>query len=51
MKWQIPQSVQKSSAYNNLLKLQTNIMQVAIEKRHDFLDRYFYQFKKRRVNN
>lgn len=51
MKWQIPKSVQMSPAYYDLLKLQSNIAQAAgektaIEKRHDFLDKYFYHFKK-----
>jgi hypothetical protein len=52
MKWQIPKSVQMHSAYYDLLKIQTNIAQAAgektaIEKRHDFLDKYFYHFKKK----
>ncbi|HZX48541.1 MAG: hypothetical protein A2Z47_05855 [Thermodesulfovibrio sp. RBG_19FT_COMBO_42_12] len=51
MKWQIPKSVQMSPAYYDLLKLQTNIAQAAgektaIEKRHAFIDKYFYHYKK-----
>ena len=51
IKWQIPKGVKMSPAYYDLLQFQTNITQAAgektaIEKRHDFIDRYFYHYKK-----
>jgi len=50
LKWQLPLGVQMHPAYHELLKFQTNITQAAgeksaIERRHDFLDKYFYYYK------
>jgi hypothetical protein len=50
LRWQIPKGVGMDSAYYDLLKFQTNITQAAgektaIQKRHDFLNRYFYFYK------
>jgi hypothetical protein len=47
LRWQIPKGVEMDSAYYDLLKFQTNITQAAgektaIQKRHDFLNEYFY---------
>ena len=51
LKWQIPKGIEMDRAYHDLLKFQTNITQAAgektaIQKRHDFLNEYFYFFKK-----
>jgi len=51
LKWQIPKGVEMDRAYYDLLKFQTNITQAAgektaIQKRHDFLNEYFYFHKK-----
>ena len=50
LKWQIPKSVKMDKAYYDLLKFQTHITQAAgektaIQKRHDFLNEYFYLYK------
>lgn len=50
LKWQLPKGVQMHSTYHKLLEFQTNITQAAgeksaIERRHDFLDKYFYYYK------
>jgi hypothetical protein len=51
LKWQIPKGIEMDKAYYDLLKFQTNITQAAgektaIQKRHDFLNEYFYFYKK-----
>ncbi len=51
LKWQIPKGVEMNKNYYNLLKFQTNITQAAgektaIQKRHDFINEYFYYYKK-----
>jgi hypothetical protein len=50
LKWQIPKGVEMDKAYYDLLKFQTNIAQAAgertaIQKRHDFLNEYFYFYR------
>lgn len=52
LKWQIPKGVGMNEAYYDLLKFQTNISQAAgekssIQKRHDFLNEYFYFYKEK----
>jgi hypothetical protein len=54
LKWQIPKGVEMDEAYYDLLKFQTNITQAAgektsIQKRHDFLNEYFYIYKEKGV--
>ena len=51
IKWQIPKGVEMDKAYYDLLKFQTNISQAAgekssIQKRHDFLNEYYYHYNK-----
>lgn len=51
LKWQLPKGVTMDKEYYDLLKFQTSISQAAgeksaIEKRHDFLNEYFYYFNK-----
>jgi hypothetical protein len=53
IRWQIPQGVKMHSAYYDLLRFQTNVSQAAgektaIERRHDFLEEYFYYYKNNR---
>lgn len=50
LKWQIPKGVEMDKSYYDLLKFQTNITQAAgeksaIQRRHDFLNEYFYYYK------
>ena len=54
LKWQISKGVMMDSAYYDLLKFNTNIAQAAVEKpaierRHDFLREYFYEYKKNKL--
>ena len=49
LRWQIKKGVQMDEEYYDLLKFQTNISQAAgektaIEKRHDFIKDYFYNY-------
>lgn len=51
LKWQVPEGVKMHEAYYYLLDFQNYVTQAAgekyaIEKRHDFLDREFYYYKK-----
>ncbi len=52
LKWEIPKGVEMDKPYYDLLKFQTNITQAAgektaIQKRQDFLNEYFYFYKKK----
>jgi len=53
LKWQLPQGVMMHRAYHPLVGFQTNVNQAAgeksaIQKRHDFLQEYFYYYKEHR---
>lgn len=53
-RWQVPKGVEMDSAYYDLLTFQTSVTQAAgektaIQKRHDFLNRYFYFYKENGV--
>ncbi len=53
VRWQIKKGVQMDEEYYDLLKFQTNITQAAaektaIEKRHNFLNDYFYHYSSKK---
>ncbi|MGO9014000.1 MAG: DUF262 domain-containing protein [Dissulfurispiraceae bacterium] len=51
LKWQVPKGINIDRPYQDLISFQSNISQAAgertaIQRRHDFLNEYFYHFQK-----